>query len=58
MCAFVKACKEGNVEAVERLLSNSDFQSVYNGIVAAFDNKQRYYTIGFFSYNVVLPLKI
>ena len=41
-CAFVNACKEGNVEAVKQLLSTANFQSVYNGIVAAFDNNQRY----------------
>jgi transient receptor potential cation channel subfamily A protein 1 len=38
---FVNACKEGNVEAVKQLLSTANFQSVYNGIVAAFDNNQR-----------------
>ena len=42
-CDFVNACKKGNVEAVQRLLSTSDFQSIYNEIVAAFDNKQRYH---------------
>ena len=42
-CAFVNACKAGNAEAVERMMRTADFQSVYNGIIAAFDNKQRYY---------------
>ena len=30
------------MEAVKQLLSTANFQSVYNGIVAAFDNNQRY----------------
>ena len=38
---FVKACKDGNVELVRQLLESASFQSIYTGIVEAYDNNRR-----------------
>ena len=40
---FVKACEVGDERTVQQMLDCADFQfeSVYDGIVAAFDNDKR-----------------
>ena len=38
---FEKACRKGNLEAVESLLVKADFQMIYNGLVLAYRNKRR-----------------